>query len=97
MRKTIDDMFGETRDLKKEDFEDSLYRLEYNGKHPSTEPCLKKAYDEGYYGARVMIEPGKNRGIVLSLAYDEIDCYYKILLDTGETIYETMCSQVIKL
>ena len=71
-------------DIPKEDIEDPEYYLA-NGLHPLFDGnnILKKCYDEGCYGKRVIFE-SYGEGTIECISYDYSDYYYKFLPDDNE-------------
>lgn len=85
--------FGPTYDLPIEDIEDPNFRFPFGGK-----PLDQKFIIEEYngIGSRVKLRHSDEYGLFECLSYDYGDFYYKILLDTGKTLYETGCAGIIK-
>jgi hypothetical protein len=87
---------GPTYIIWKEDYEDPDYRIAF-GVHPSEIDVLKRAYEEGYYGALVDMVFWKGDSTpkrCIGLGYDYGDYYYVIEDNEGGYFFETMVSPV---
>lgn len=85
--------FGPTYDLPIEDIEDPNFRFPFGGK-PLDQNFIIEEYNG--IGSRVKLRHSDEYGLFECLSYDYGDFYYKVLLDTGKTLYETGCAGIIK-